>query len=170
MKSFKQYITEVIDWDKNSLFAIGPSKKIEYYHDRKGSMIEHPDAFKHLNFMDRPHSGELMVGIQDLRDPNASHLERPKAISWGRIDHTNGVVHIVTKYGMSPYGTAKGEYDKRKRVTDVFDRLDALKQLKIQYPNYDIHHLYEVPGSLRTPRIVSYSQYEKELTDHLKEE
>ena len=171
MKSFKEYITEVIDWDQNTLFAIGPSKVIDFHHDRKGTMIEHPDAFEHLNFMNRPSSREFNRGIKDLRDPNAHGrpgTNRPKAVSWGRIDHANGVVHIVTQHGTSPYGIAPNERDKRKREDDVFHRLHAMKKLQEHYPDYDIHFGYEGGwDSPRTPRIISYSQYEKELMKHL---
>lgn len=171
MKSFNEYITEVIDWDQNTLFAIGPSGKIEFHHDRKGTMIEHPDAFEYLNFMDRPSSREFNRGIKDLRDPNARGFpgaDRPKAVSWGRIDHVNGVLHIVTEHGTTPYGIGRNEKDKRKRENDVFNRLHALKHLKQTHPEYQIHHGYEGGwDSPRTPRIISYSKYEKELMKHL---
>lgn len=173
MKNFKEYITEVIDWDKNSLFAIGPSGKIQFHHDRRGTMIEHPDAFEYLNFMDRPSSREYNIGIKDLRDPDARGYpgtDRPRAVSWGRVDHENGVVHIVTQHGMSPYGINEREKDKRTKSNDVFDRLHALKELKKHYPDYQIHHGYEGGwSSPRTPKVMSYSQYEKELMKHLED-
>lgn len=170
MISFKQYISEVIDWDQNSLFAIGPDKQIRYYHDRKSTMIEHPDAFKDLNFMDRPHSGEIMSGIEvlsaDAGDSPAT--KRPKALSWGRVDHTNGVVHVVTQHGISPYGVNPSEKNKRTREDDVFHRIHALKLLQQHYPDYDVHFGYEGGwGSPRTPKIISFSQAQKELMDHL---
>jgi len=173
MKVFKDYIIEVLSWEANTLFAIGPSGKIEYHHDPKSRMTEHPDTFKHLNFNNRPHSGELLIGIKDLRDPEASgytSASRPKAISWGRLDHQNKVFHIVTNYGTSPYGISQNEKNKRIRERDVFDRLYALKKLKETYPDYQIHHGHEGGwNSPRNPRIISTTQYEKELMDHLTE-
>ena len=176
MKSFREFIIEVISWEGNTLFAMGPGGVIEYHDDRKGKMTEHPDAFKHLNFMDRPHSGEILRGIEDLRDPNArgiSGTDRPKAIAWGRIDHNNNVIHIVTQHGTSPYGIGEREKDKRKREDDVFHRIKALKQIREKYPEIRIHHGYEGSdpwSSPKTPRIISIDQYEKELMKHLEQQ
>lgn len=175
MKSFKQHINEVIEWSGNTLFAMGPSGKVEYHDDRKGRMTEHPDAFKHLNFMNRPHSGEIMIGIDDLRDSNARGrpgTDRPKAVAWGRIDHQNNVLHIVTQHGTTPYGIGEREKDKRKREDDVFNRIKALRQVISQYPQLRIHHGYEGAdpwSSPKVPRIISAEQYEKELMKHLEQ-
>ena len=176
MISFKKYITEVIEWSGNTLFAMGPSGKVEYHDDRKGKMTEHPDAFKHLNFMNRPHSGEIMIGINDLSDPDARGMpgaDRPKAIAWGRIDHQNNVIHIVTQHGTTPYGVGEREKDKRKREDDVFNRIKALTQIRKEYPGVQIHHGYEGadPSSYtKVPRIISADQYEKELMKHLEDQ
>jgi hypothetical protein len=176
VKSFREFIIEVIEWQGNTLFAMGPSGKVEYHDDRKERMTEHPDAFKHLNFMNRPHSGEIMIGIEDLRDPNARGrpgADRPKAIAWGRIDHNNNVIHIITQHGTAPYGVGEKEKDKRKREDDVFNRIEVLKQVASQYPGVQIHHGYEGAdpwSSPRTPRIISIDQYEKELMKHLEDQ
>lgn len=174
MKSFKHYIIEVVSWEKNTLFAIGPRNgPIEYVHDTKSRMIEHPDAFKHLNFNERPHSGEHLMGIEDLSHESAREYpgtDRPKASSWGRIDHENKVVHIVTQHGLAPYGLVSSERNKKIREDDVFHRLHAIKQIKQTYPDYSIQHGYEGGwASPRVPRVISSSQYEKELMDHLNE-
>ena len=178
MKTFKQYICEVINWSGNTLFAVGPGGYVEYHHDKE-NITEHPDAFTHLNFNNRPSSREYLMGIEDLRDSNAErspYAKRPKARSWGRVDHTSKVIHIITEHGMSPYGTGIREKDKRKKESDVFTRLHALKTLKKDYPEYQIHHGYVSGESIlpqwnspRTPRVISFSQYEKELTDMLKD-
>lgn len=167
---FKSFLNEVLSWKANTLFAIGPSGNIEYHHDPKTNMIEHPDAFKHLNFMDRPHSGEVMIGIKDLRDPEAEgypSTSRPKAVSWGRLDHENKIFHIVTQHGMTPYGVSEKEKNKRIRERDVFDRLYALKKIRETYPDYQIQHGHEGEWISKNPRIISTTQYEKELMQHL---
>ncbi len=176
MKSFREFIIEVIEWQGNTLFAMGPSGKVEYHDDRKGRMTEHPDAFKHLNFMNRPHSGEIMIGIKDLRDPDVRGrpgADRPKAIAWGRIDHNNNVIHIITQHGTTLYGVGEKEKDERKREDDVFNRIKAMRQVASQYPGVQIHHGYESAdpwSSPRTPRIISIDQYEKELMKHLEQQ
>ena len=176
MKSFKHYIIEVLDWEGNTLFAMGPSGIIEYHNDKKGRITEHPDAFKHLNFNDRPHSGELSIGINNLKDENAKgykDVDRPKALAWGRIDHKNNVIHIVTEHGLTPYGVVRFEKDKRKRENDVFLRIDAVKQIRKNYPGVQIHHGFEgadLWSSPRYPRLISIDQYEKELMKHLEQQ
>ncbi len=175
MKSFREFIIEVIDWENNTLFAVGPEGIVEYYDDRKGRMIEHPDAFRHLNFANRPHSGEILIGIEDLRDKSAKGMpgiDRPMAIAWGRIDHKNNVLHIRTQHGDAPYGSGHAERDKIKRKNDVFTRIKVLDKIQKDHPELiKIHHGYEEGDDLwsspRTPRIITTNQYRKELMDHL---
>lgn len=167
MKTFKQYITEIVSWENNTLFAMGPDNKIKLHHDSTSSMIEHPDAFTELNFNDRPSSDEYNRGIKDL---SKSNINRPKAIAWGRIDNDNKTIHIVTQHGLSPYGYGKNENNEKLKREDIFNRIDILKQIKQKYPNFNIQHGYE--GGWESPRIpvfTNYSTYEKELTDMLKD-
>jgi hypothetical protein len=169
MKNFKSYITEI--WgNKDMLYAIGPEKKIEYHDDSKNRMIEHPDAFKHLNFNDLPHSGEVLMGIDSLSSENARDYpgtDRPRAKAWGRINRSEKVLTISTEHGLNAYGTEPKDRDGKKRERDYYNRLDAVKELRRDYPDYQVHAGYEAHDTNKVnPRIMSYTQYEKHLADN----
>ena len=158
-------LVEVVEWENNTLFAISQSGDFHRHHDRKNTMIEHPDAFPGLNFMDRPTSRESLMGLKF-----APH-NKPKATAWGRIDNNNRVVHIITKHGMSVYGTEKMDRPNRKEmINDIFHRLKAIKELKKYYPEFTLHYGYE--GGLESPRVpklTTYAEHERYLAKLLEQ-
>ena len=56
MKSFRQYIIEVITFKNNSSWVLSP-----HGFDVKDSTMEHPDLFPHLNFMGRETESQIPV-------------------------------------------------------------------------------------------------------------
>ena len=158
-------LMEVIDWENNTLFAMGQDGEFLRHHDRNSSMIEHPDAFPGLNFTDRPTSRELLQGLEF-----ALH-NKPKAIVWGRIDNHNHVVHIITEHGMSVAGTKKNDKVTKKEIeNDVFNRLKVIKHLRKYYPNHSLQYGYEGGwDSPRVPRLTTYTEHERYLANLLKD-
>lgn len=155
MKNFKHYITEVLSWKNNSLFAVFPSGDLVFKHSTPERPVgEHPDEFPSLNFS----------ATVNFRGGGFTQLEAPRARAWGRIDHENKTMHIITEYGMKP----SRETRRWALENDVFKRMDALSVLEKKYPDYKIHHGYEGEhGVNRQPRLISPDQYRKELTDML---
>ena len=152
MKSFNQFLNEVISYKDNHSFAIGPNN---FYDEKVSNSTEHPELFPHLNFMGRRESSR----------------NKPMAKVWGRIDHNNNNVHFVTQHGMPVYGESDGRVRNKKDLeTDVFNRLDAVNKVRERYPSYSVHHGFITSESgERTPRLVSYHEYEKHLTGILKD-
>lgn len=167
MRTFKQFLREVKSWEKNTLFAIGPNGPVEYFDDITNE-TGHPDAFKHLNFNYRPNSEEEKYGIETLRDDIAKDspfdIHRPHAQSWGRIDHKNKTIHIVTQNGALPYGTLPHQNHKRRKEDDIFHRIDAAKKLKEKYPDYLIQHkVKQISSEIFEPTYLTHSAYERTM-------
>jgi hypothetical protein len=155
MKTFKQYITEVISFVNNSSWALSPLG----FEIKDSAGREHPDHFPHLDFMGRSSSQEKNTGRSNKKIP---------ATSWGRVDHDNKVIHIITQNGMiTPKESLRGS----KLHDDVFARLDALKHIRERFPEYRVHAGGSSVGlSSRGPIIThGYSEHERYLTDMIKE-
>ena len=151
MKTFKQYIIEVVTFKNNSSWVLSPGG----FQIKKSGDTEHPDLFPHLDFM----------GRRSTFEPIESKNKKIAATSWGRVDHDNRIVHIITQNGMvSPKTSLRG----RQLEDDVFARLNGLKHLRQHFPDYRVH----TAGSSYNPKdpIIShtYSEHEKHLMDMLK--
>jgi hypothetical protein len=151
MKSFKQYITEVVSFKNNSSWALSPSHGFEI---KPSGAKEHPDLFRHLDFMGR-----------ESKVSSFSRGPKERATAWGRVDPDNKVVHIITQNGgLSPNRLSRG------LENDVFARLGAIEHLRERYPEYRVH----VSGGwdfVGKPTIVThgYSEHEKYLTGMLRQ-
>ena len=150
MKSFKQYITEVVSFRNNSSWALSPAGGFQI---KPSGNKEHPDIFPHLDFMGRESKVPWYTG------------RKTRATAWGRVDHDNKVVHIITQNGaLSPEKSLKG----KPLENDVFARLGAIEQLRNQFPDHRVH----VSGGadfVGKPTIIThgYSEHEKYLTGML---
>jgi len=151
MKSFNQFITEVVSFKNNSSWALSPSHGFEI---KPSGTKEHPDLFRHLDFMGR-----------ESKVSSFSRGPKERATAWGRVDPDNKVVHIITQNGgLSPNRLSRG------LENDVFARLEAIEHLRERYPDYRVH----VSGGwdfVGKPTIVThgYSEHEKHLTGMLRQ-
>ena len=186
MKSFRQYLhqtlNEVISFRNNSQFAVA-NKELNVIKDENK---EHPSAFPHLFFPGHPYQDEdidsarrRLVAGKGLSGPKRNSIKsRPTAESWGRIDHNNKVLHIVT--GNAGMNVTETGYDiklhTKKAEKDAFDRIHAIELLKAQYPDFRVH-VGNVPKNReemqdRKPITLSYGEYTKSiiktLGNHLK--
>jgi len=169
MKSFKQYITEVVSFRNNSLWASSKEKGFEIKKPRRHEYLwdldfHHPKMFPHLNFS--------VIG-----DPKPkTGIDKIPANSWGRVDHDNKVVHIVTQNGnIVPDQSLRG----KKLEDDVFARLGAVEHLRERFPDYRIHvghanknHRYDEMADDGKPENITthgYSEHEKYLTGLLRQ-
>jgi hypothetical protein len=149
MKSFRQYISEVVSFKNNSSWALSPSHGFEI---KPSGVEEHPNIFPHLDFTGR----ESKVPWSGRKTP---------ATAWGRVDPDNKAVHIITQNG----GLSPNPLSKRKTLeNDVFARLGAIEHLRKQFPDHRVH----VSGGVDfagKPTIVThgYSEHEKHLTGML---
>ena len=76
---------------------------------KESGHIEHPDHFPHLDFMGR-------------KSKNPSNIKKTPATSWGRIDHDNKVVHVITQNGMKTPNL--GRLRGKALVNDIFARIE----------------------------------------------
>jgi len=148
MKCFKQYITEVITFKNNSSWALSPIG----FEIKESGHIEHPDHFPHLDFMGR-------------KSKNPSNIKKTPATSWGRIDHDNKVVHVITQNGMKTPNL--GRLRGKALVNDIFARIEAVKHLRDRFPEYRVHAGGDSWNE--NDKIVThgYSEHEKYLTSML---
>jgi len=154
MLSFNQYLIEVLSYDNNSLWAM-------HMHDSK-RMFEvihqtgyktHPNVFPHLYFRGRG-------GLDDHTFLDSS--EKKDAIAWGRADHDNKVVLVLTPdgYGPSPIELRTGSPRERVRYKqDINHKLDALDKLQKEFPDYGVLAGFE---GVR-PKIHTYDEHRKHL-------
>ena len=150
MKSFNQFITEVVSFRNNSSWALSPSHGFEI---KPSGTKEHPNIFPHLDFRGK----ESKVRWSGRKTP---------ATAWGRVDPDNKVVHIITQNGaLSPN---KESLRGKTLQNDVFARLEAIEHLRERYPEYRVHVSggWDFAGK---PTIVThgYSEHEKYLTGML---
>jgi hypothetical protein len=160
---FKKYVkefTEHEDYEGNTLFAIGPDRKMKMVHSPHKQIIQHPDSFPDLNF-GRPTTWEERINLKD------EHKERPEPLAYGRIDHNKRQITIITRHGGPlAYGDPLilPHNDKRKLdediEEDVYNRLDTLKLLE---PYRQTHRIY-VSGTGYHPHYHTFSEHEKYLT------
>jgi hypothetical protein len=130
-----------------------------FQHTKTGS-AEHPDLFPNVNFMGRQSAQELKSEYK---------TKKTNASAWGRIDHDNRMVHIITQNGgLTPNVNLRG----KRLEDDVFSRLEAVKHLKQNFPGYMIHHAGNNYRENPDESIMthSYGEHEKHLTDMLKSE
>ena len=177
MKSFRQYLhqtlNEVISFENNSQFVVA-NKELNVIEDEDK---EHPSAFPDLFFPGHPYQDEdfdnarrRLVAGKGLSGPKRNPLKsRPTAESWGRIDHNNKVLHIVT--GNAEFNVTETGYDiklhTKKAEKDAFDRIHAIELLKAQYPDFRVH-VGNVPKNReamqdRKPITLSYEEYTKSI-------
>lgn len=148
MKKFIQYLKEVFTFKSNNSFVLAGGKLD--IADEKTSEKEHPEAFPNVFFSSHPYK------------PTDSHTPKTtQARAWGRIDHINKVVHILTDHAGVNLIT-KG-YDPTTRDSraeqDATHRIEAAKQLQRLYPDYRINH-----RGLLTP--IGATPTEEQRKDH----
>ena len=152
MLSFRQFLTEVLTFKNNQSWVLGPGKEFQI---KDSGAVEHPDLFPHLNFMGR----RTKTGVSAER--------KPRALSWGRIDHDNKLIHIITQNG----GLSPGTQLSGKRLEDdVFARFDALSHLQRHFPDYRIHYggagVFGDPDQIQTH---SHDEHGKHLMSLLRD-
>jgi hypothetical protein len=150
MKSFKQYISEVITFKNNSSWAMSPHG----FEIKDSGSTEHPDHFPHLDFMGR-------------QTKNPTNMKKTPATSWGRVDHDNKVVHIITQNGMKTPNIERLGGRRRNLENDVYARLEAIKHLRDRFPEYKIHVGGDSWNKNDTIITHGYSEHEKHLTSML---
>ena len=154
MKTFKEYILEVVTFKNNSHWVLSPSG---FEMKKMSGASEHPDLFPHLNFMGREANN------------GGTSMQKIPALSWGRIDHDNKVIHIITQNG----GIAPNRLLRRRQLEDdVYARQRAIPHLRQEFPDFRIHvggpsALERTADNIQTH---SYSEHEKFLTGHLNED
>jgi len=155
MKSFKHYLIEVLTFKNNSSWAYHPDTG--FAHKKSGGR-EHYDVFPHLEFM-----GRGKIADEKRRIPQRKRIP---AQSWGRVDHDNRIVHIITQNGqMVPSSRLTG----KRLVDDVFNRITAVKHIRQHFPDYRIHvsgHQQPGYGDKVTTDITThyYDEHLKHLT------
>jgi len=168
MKSFNQFITEVVSFRNNSLWASSKLgfeiKKPRAAYQEFVAEFHHAKMFPHLNFS--------FIG-----DPKPkTGIDKIPANSWGRVDHDNKVVHIITQNG----NIVPDQSLRRKKLEDdVFARLGAVEHLRERFPDYRIHvghanknFLYDEMADDGKPENITthgYSEHEKYLTGLLRQ-
>jgi len=165
MKSFKQFITEAkknkMGLSDNSIFVISPKKKLKivhpegYPHENWDTFMEHDSHFPEFNF--------------EMTDKTTHPLDadKPRPLSFGRIDHASKQFYIITPAkgqpeGKETYGRPNYTLMHRKDVEkDVFDRLHTAKAIVEKHPGYRIN------VSSYPEVVMSLPEYEKHLMSHL---
>ena len=128
MKSFSLFLKEVFAYAKSTSFVLAGNG----FHTlgEKESRVEHPNAFPHIYFHGHPYKENNYI--------------RPimTARAWGRVDHKNKVIHIVTPHaGTSVVVRGFGVGVREKHAeNDIKARLDAISELRKAHPEYKIHH------------------------------
>lgn len=130
MLSFKQYLIEIAEWMGSSSFAISNRFGLEIHNPQSGEYPrDHPEAFPHLHF---PGWAYHPSG---WNDPN----NKIPAKVWGRIDHKNKELHMTSPLIFGGDGELYGQGVSRAEFKrDILARMDALEQLRKQFPNHRI--------------------------------
>jgi len=128
MKSFSLFLKEVFTFVKNTSFVLAG----DGFHTlgEKESHDEHPNAFPHVHFPGHPYK------------ENNNIPTTTTARAWGRIDHKNKVIHILTPHAGTNVAVAGFGVGLREKhaETDIKARLDAISELRKAHPEYKMHH------------------------------
>jgi len=156
MKIFLQYLKEVFTFKSNNSF-VWNGEKLQIA-DEKTSNKEHPEAFPNIFFSSHPYK------------PTDSHAQKlTKARAWGRIDHINKVVHILTDHAginlltQGYHPTTRDSHAEQ----DANHRIRAARELQRLYPDYRVHHGGLLTTGSETPteeqkreQTTSYDEHE----------
>lgn len=128
MKRFSLFLKEVFTFVKSTSFVL--AKDGFHTLGEKESHDEHPNAFPHIHFPGHPYK------------ENNNIPTTTTARTWGRIDHKNKVIHLVTPHsGVNlVVGGFHPSVREKHAEQDIESRLDAISKLREIHPEYRIHH------------------------------
>lgn len=128
MKNFITFLKEVFTFTNNTSFVLDQHGL--QWADEEKSKGEHPNVFSNIHFPGHPYGKNNNI-------PRTS-----TARTWGRVDHKNKVIHLVTPHSGTNV-VARG-FDPHVREKDaerdIQSRLDAISELRKIHPEYKIHH------------------------------